>query len=139
MKIKLVRTTNGDDFTEGKLYVNDVQECYTVEDTDRFLEDGNEKVYGKTAIPRGDYEVIISYSNRFKKELIEILNVPQFTGIRIHAGNSSRDTEGCIIVGSTNKQDDDNWVGNSKTAYKDLHTKIKGAIDNGEQVTISIT
>ena len=139
MKIKLVRTTNGDDFTEGKLYVNDVQECYTVEDTDRFLEDGNEKVYGKTAIPRGDYEVIISYSNRFKKELIEILNVPQFTGIRIHAGNSSRDTEGCIIVGSTNKQDDDNWVGNSKTAYKDLHTKIKEAIDNGEQVTISIT
>lgn len=137
--MKLIRTTEGDTFTEGKLYFNNVQECYTIEDTDRHLEDGtNKKIYGKTAIPRGEYEVIISYSNRFKRELIEILNVPGFTGIRIHSGNSSKDTEGCIIVGSTNKQDDDNWVGGSRVAYNTLHDKIKEALDRNEDVSIEI-
>jgi hypothetical protein len=139
MKLKLARTTNGDDFTEGKLSVDDVQEFYTVEDTDRFLEDGGEKVYGRTAIPRGIYPVVISRSNRFKKDLIEILNVPFFTGIRIHTGNSSKDTDGCIIVGSVNTQDDDDWVGGSRVAYEALHTKVKEALDENEDVTIEIS
>lgn len=140
MKLKLIRTTEGDTFTEGKLYLDNVQECYAVEDTDRHLEDGiNEKVYGETAIPRGTYEVIISHSNRFKKDLIEILNVPHFTGIRIHSGNSSKDTEGCIIVGSTNTQDDDDWVGGSRVAYRQLHKKVQAALNREEKVTIEIS
>ena len=105
MKLKLIRTTEGDTFTEGKLFIDDIQECYTVEDTDRHLEDGKKaKVNKLTAIPRGTYPITISFSNRFQKDLIEIQNVPYFTGIRIHSGNSSLDTEGCIIVGSTNNE-----------------------------------
>lgn len=128
MKLKLIRTTNGDVFTEGKLYVDGVQFCYTVEDKDRFLEDGNEKVYGSSAIPRGVYDVIISRSNRFGKDLIEVLGVPGFTGIRIHTGNSSKDTEGCIIVGMVNTIDDDDWVGQSRVAYKQLHSLVEEAL-----------
>ena len=138
MKLKVLRTTEGDNFTEGKFFINDVMRFYTVEDTDRHLEDGFEKIYGETAIPRGNYRVVISYSNRFKKDLIEILNVPQFTGIRIHSGNSSKDTEGCIIVGLTNTQDDDNWIGDSKKAYEELHAEVKEALVRGELVTIEI-
>jgi len=139
MRLKLFRTTNGDDFTEGKLFVDDVQECYTVEDTDRLLElFPQEKVYGKTAIPKGIYPITITYSNRFKKDLISINDVPDFTGVRIHSGNSSKDTEGCIIVGLVNTQDDDDWVGQSRLAYSKLHTKIKNALDKEEKVTIEI-
>lgn len=139
MKLQTWRTTEGDTFTEGKFFVDEVQECYTVEDTDRHLEDGiNKKVYGKTAIPRGIYPISITYSNRFKKDLILIEDVPGFTGVRIHSGNSSKDTEGCIIVGSVNKVDDDNWVGGSRIAYDKLHRKIGEALDNGETVTLEI-
>ena len=139
MRLKLFRTTNGNDFTEGKLFVDDVQECYTVEDTDRLLElFPQEKVYGKTAISKGIYPITITYSNRFKKDLISINDVPDFTGVRIHSGNSSKDTEGCIIVGLVNTQDDDDWVGQSRLAYAKLHTKVKNALDKEEKVTIEI-
>lgn len=138
MKLKLLRTTNGDTFTEGKLYIDGVHECYTVEDTDRFLEEGYDKVYGKTAIPRGIYKVSITYSNRFKRDTIAIHNVPFFTGIRIHSGNRAEDSEGCPIVGSVNTSDDDNWVGGSKVAEKALQSKVQAAIDAGEEVSIEI-
>jgi hypothetical protein len=77
-------------------------------------------------------------SNRFKKFLIEVLEVEQFSGIRIHSGNSSKDTEGCIIVGSINNRDDDDWVGASKVAYERLHKKVKTALSNKEFVTLEI-
>ena len=138
MIIKVMRTTEGDTFTEGKLYINDRFECYTIEDTDRKLEDDGEKVYGQTAIPRGSYAVRITPSNRFHKDLIKIDSVPYFTGIRIHSGNSSKDTDGCIIVGSTNTMDDDNWVGGSRVAYNRLHARVKEALDMEEQVTLEV-
>lgn len=139
MTLKLLRKTEGDTFTEGILYIDDVFECYTVEDKDRHLEDGYaEKVNALTAIPRGTYPIDITMSNRFKKELIAVDDVPGYTGIRIHTGNSSIDTEGCIIVGSTNKQDDDDWVGGSRKAYKQLHAKVQEALDNNEEVTLTI-
>ena len=138
MIIKVMRTTEGDDFTEGKLYINDRFECYTIEDKDRHLEDGGDKVYGKTAIPRGEYNIRITHSNRFNKDLIKIDSVEYFTGVRIHSGNSSEDTEGCIIVGSTNTQDDDNWVGGSRIAYNRLHFRVKEALDMREQVTLKV-
>jgi len=77
-------------------------------------------------------------SNRFKKFLIEVLDVPQFTGVRIHSGNSSKDTEGCIIVGSINDRDDDDWVGGSKVAYERLHGKVKKALSAGEECTLEV-
>ena len=139
MEIKLIRESFGDTFTEGKLFIDDVFECYTVEDTDRKMEeDLTKKVNGKTAIPRGRYEVVLSMSNRFKKVLPEVLNVPGFTGIRIHAGNSSIDTEGCIILGSVNAKADDDWVGGSKIALTQFMGKLETAKNNNEQMFIEI-
>ena len=138
MKILLKRKFNKGDFTEGKLFVNGQFECYTVEDRDRHLENAGIKIDGKTAIPKGTYKVTISMSTRFKKFLIEVLNVPQFKGVRIHSGNSSKDTEGCIIVGSVNNSDNDDWVGGSKTAYEALHNKVKKALSNNEEVWIEV-
>ena len=138
MKLKLVRKFHKGGFTEGKLYVNDGFECYTVEDTDRHLEKGGIKVEGVTAIPKGTYPITISMSNRFKKFLIEVQNVEGFTGVRIHSGNSSKDTEGCIIVGSINNKDDDDWIGGSKIAYERLHGKVKKALSDGEKVTLEV-
>jgi len=139
MEIKLIRKTNGDTFTEGNLYVNSKFECYTVEDTDRHLEDGiNKKIYGQTAIPRGKYPVTITESTRFKKKLISIGNVEGFTGIRIHTGNSSLDTDGCIVVGAINKDGEDDWVSHSRVAYKSLHGRVQVALDRDEEVTLEI-
>ena len=138
MKLKVLRNTEAENSTEGKLSIDDEIECYTLEDKDRHLEDGNEKVYGKSAIPRGTYPVSITYSQRFQKDLIYIHDVPQFTGVRIHSGNSAKDTEGCILVGSVNKQDDDNWIGGSRIAYNRLHEKVKAALDSGEEVTLEV-
>jgi hypothetical protein len=138
MYLQLVREDFTDKATEGKLFVNGQFECYTLEDQDRFLESDGLKIAGDTCIPRGVYEVKITMSNRFQKDLLEVLSVPMFTGIRIHTGNSSVDTEGCIIVGSVNTQDDDDWVGGSRIAYNQLHSKVAKALENGEEVTIEI-
>lgn len=140
MEIKLIRESFGDTFTEGKLLIDNVFECYTVEDTDRKMEeDLTRKVNGKTAIPKGEYEVVLSMSNRFQKILPEVLNVPGFTGIRIHSGNSSVDTEGCIILGSINDKVDDDWIGGSKIALTQFMAKLETAIDNGEKVSLQIS
>lgn len=139
MKLKIVRPkekTKG--FTESKLHIDGIFECYTVEDEDRGLESGGTKVQNSTAIPKGIYNVTISMSNRFKKFLIEVLDVKGFAGIRMHSGNSSKDTEGCIIVGSVNNRTDDDWVGGSKIAYEALHKKVKTALSNKEKVTLEI-
>ena len=139
MELKLLRKHYGKEFTEGKLFINNGFECYTVEDTDRHLEDGGVKVQNKTAIPKGKYNVTISYSNRFKKHLIEVTAVEGFSGIRIHSGNSSKDTEGCIIVGASNQRDDDDWVSESRIAYEKLHKKVKYALSSGESVTLEVS
>ena len=140
MEIKLIRESFGDTFTEGKLLIDNVFECYTVEDTDRKMEeDLTRKVNGKTAIPKGEYEVVLSMSNRFQKILPEVLNVPGFTGIRIHSGNSSVDTEGCIILGSINDKLDDDWIGGSKIALTKFMAKLEIAKENNEKVYIEIS
>jgi hypothetical protein len=140
MKLKLVRTYIGDGFTEGKLYVDGTFECYTVEDMDRKLENlgCSAKVQDSTCIPRGTYKVTISHSLRFKRHLISVMGVPCFTGIRIHSGNSSKDTEGCIIVGRTNTRDSDDWVSESRVAYEALHKKVKYALSSKEEVTLEV-
>lgn len=138
MEIKLVRKKGTDGFTEGRLYIDGEFECFTVEDADRHLETGGEKIQNKTAIPRGIYQVTISMSKRFKKMLIEVKDVPRFSGVRIHSGNSSKDTEGCIIVGSINERDDDDWVGGSRIAYERLHQKVKQALSAGTKVKLKV-
>ena len=138
MEIKIVRNKGTAGFTEGKMYVNGEFECYTIEDADRKLEAGGTKIQNQTCIPRGKYKVILSMSNRFKKVLPEVLNVPQFKGIRIHSGNSSKDTEGCIIVGAINDRVDDDWVGSSKVAMSRLMPKIEDALAVKEAVWLEI-
>ena len=134
MELKLNRIFLGSSATIGELLVNDKYLCDTLED--RVRPEG-EKVYGKTAIPEGMYEVKLTHSPRFKKILPEILNVPNFSGIRIHTGNSSKDTEGCIIVGTWDGEKED-WVGSSKIAFDELMTLLEEATNNKEKVTITV-
>lgn len=138
MYLQLVREDMSDLSTEGKLFVNGTFECFSLEDTDRQLENGGKKIYGQTAIPRGVYDMDITYSNRFKQDMPIILNVPQFEGIRIHKGNTSLDTDGCILVGIENKKDNDDFIGGSKIAYDRLFLKLVEAKERGEKLTIEI-
>ena len=106
MNIELKRIARRDTYTIGKLYINGQYVCDVLEDTDRGLTNTMsladikaKKVYGKTAIPTGTYTVNWTYSNKFKKYLPIILNVPGFEGIRIHSGNVPDDTYGCLLLG----------------------------------------
>lgn len=94
MQVKLKRTFKGPEYTIGKLYIDDNYFCDTLEDTVRSV-----KIAGKTAIPAGKYKVKKTMSPRFKTILPEILNVPNFSGVRIHSGNTAKDTDGCLLLG----------------------------------------
>ena len=135
MYLQLIREHLSENSTEGRLYLNGEFECYTLEDKDRHLEDGeNEKVYGKTAIPRGEYEINLTMSNRFQEILPLLKDVKDFNGIRIHPGNTSKDTEGCILVGQTATKDNDDFIGSSRLAFESLMEKLEKA----ERITIEI-
>lgn len=115
--------------------------CYILEDVDRGLEQthplnfiASKKVFGKTAIPTGRYEIIINFSERFKKPLPLLLNVPGFKGIRIHAGNVAADTDGCLLPGTAFEHDK---VINSRAAFVPLAHAIETAIEK-EKVFIEI-
>jgi hypothetical protein len=135
MKLLLERVVFSEKSTIGRLYINGVFECFTLEDKDRRLEEGGEKVFGETCIPRGTYPILVTFSNRFKEELPILKGVPQFEGIRIHPGNFSKDTEGCILPGSGLGAD---MVLNSRAAFSKLFHKIDSALNGGEEVTITI-
>lgn len=96
MKLTVNRFFKGKEYTIGKLYIDGKYFCDTLEDVVR---PAGQKVYGKTAIPYGTYKCVLSKSTRFKKVLPELLNVPMFSGVRIHSGNTHEDTEGCLLVG----------------------------------------
>lgn len=132
MLLKLVRAEKNSRATIGKLYVNGQWECFTLEDTVR---PAGEKIYGETAIPVGKYRVTVNYSNRFKRLLPLLHNVPQFEGVRIHPGNHPEDTEGCILVGRSKGS---NVVHESQLAFKSLFPKIQAALANGENVWLEI-
>ena len=135
MKLLLHRQIFSDKSSVGTLYVNGLKECHTLEDRDRHLEDGGEKVYGETAIPRNTYKVVITYSNRFKQPMPLLVDVPGFEGIRIHPGNTDQNTEGCILVGVGIGQD---RLYNSRQAYERLFNKLEAAEALGEEITIEI-
>ena len=128
MKLELKRFEFGDTFTVGKFYIDGIYYCYSLEDKVR----EGAKVNGQTAIPNGTYNVIIDVSTRFGKQLPHILNVPNFEGIRIHAGNTSKDTEGCILLGHTWAGKD--FIGNSKIAFDTFFKQLEKA----KKATITI-
>lgn len=120
-------------FTLGELEVNNKYLCDTLEDR---MRPDNQKVMHETAIPRGTYNVVLSYSPRFKQILPEIQNVPNFTGIRIHKGNNTKDTSGCLLVGYWDGEKAD-WIANSTKAFNDLFAMMKEASDKKEKITIT--
>lgn len=136
MRLHLERFKFSEKTTIGKLSIDGNFWCYTLEDTDRHLEDGGEKIFAKTAIPRGSYKIVIDYSNRFKTDLPRLLDVPQFEGIRIHPGNKSEDTEGCILVGSSYTDD---WLYNSRATFNRLLAYMDEFYSKGIDITIDVT
>lgn len=150
MELTVKPITKTDKFTISELWAGNRHYCYVCEDTDRGLSSDMSlqnikaiKVYGQTAIPAGRYEVILSHSNRFKRELPEILDVPGFTGIRIHAGNTAADSAGCLLLGTHIIP---NGVGNSRSAVSrfinDMRVWLKSGpvyitINRDEQTQVS--
>jgi hypothetical protein len=124
MNLTLKRFWFTDKSTIGVLYIDNIHESYTLEDVVR-----EEKIQDETAIPEGKYKVIISYSQRFKRVLPELLNVPNFTGIRIHTGNLPKDTSGCILVGRERGID---CLASSQIAFNAFFPKLQKGLKEGE-------
>ena len=141
MNLTLKRLNLTPNYTEGELYVNGVYFCKTLEDTNRDLNkngqfDNNEKkVYGETCIPYGKYKIILSYSPKFKRELPEILEVPNFQGIRMHRGNKISDTLGCVLCGEKVKN---GYLSNSTPYEIKLVELFKQAKSRNEESFIEI-
>lgn len=138
MKITLIRIANRPTYSIGKLYIDGVYECDVLEDTDRGLDDKmpleeiiKKKKYGTTAIPSGIYEVQITYSPKYKKLMPLIMNVKGYSGVRIHSGNSAKDTLGCLLVG---KNKEVGKVLESRKTYNALFAKLQGK----KNITIEI-
>ena len=147
MELILERIAKRKTYTIGRLYIRqqvmdeylpgyeDHYFCDTLEPTWRDYEHGAYKVKGRSAIPEGRYAVVISYSPKFKQWLPILLGVPKFEGIRIHAGNTAKDTEGCILVGQNREV---GKVLDSRKWLYELKQKIVEAKDRGEAVWLTI-
>lgn len=98
LNLRVERLWLNEDYTIGRMFIDDKYFCNTLEDKVRDLTK-EKKVPEHTAIPYGKYKVVITYSAKFKKDLPLLLNVPYFEGIRIHAGNTADDSAGCILLG----------------------------------------
>ena len=127
MKIEVKRLYKTENSTIGELTIDGKFECFTLEDKEREV-----KIKGETAIPKGKYKVIINQSNRFKKLLPLLLEVKGFEGVRIHAGNSNHDTEGCILVGKSRSKD---YISQSRKAFDALFLKMQSA----KEITLIIS
>lgn len=120
----------------GKFFVDGKLLGQTLEDQDRHLEDGGEKIPGETAIPRGRYKVQLSYSQRFKRIMPEVLDVPGFAGIRIHGGNKEEDTHGCPLLGAVRTK---TGVAQCGGVNQRLINLIEAAEIRGEEVYLEVT
>jgi hypothetical protein len=129
MQLQLIRNVFTDNSTIGELSVDGDFECFTLEDKVRPV-----KIKGETAIPADTYEVAVTFSNKFQKFLPLLLDVPNFDGIRIHTGNTPKDTLGCILVGQDKGVD---VVINSRLAFAPLFEKIQ-AVVRTEKIFIEI-
>jgi len=148
MKLEVIRFNKGEDSTNGILFdVTDERKflCYTLEDESR-----EEKVYGETCIPEGEYCINFrreggyhaKYSKRFSDihmGMLEVCDVPNFKYILIHCGNTDEDTAGCLLVGDTQENNDikkNGFIGKSTAAYMRIYSPIAKALEAGEEVTI---
>jgi hypothetical protein len=133
-EVLVVRDTFFEDCTLGKMYINGVYECETLEDKVREIIDvpvADWKIKAITAIPVGMYKLTLSMSNRFKKVLPELHSVPGYTGVRIHSGNTGQDSEGCILVGQRR-------VGHSVTLSRDAMAALQAKLEKLENPVIMV-
>ena len=148
MKLTVVRTQFGTDATNGLLFIDGIFECYTLEDQYQAV-----KVMHETCIPEGTYDIKFrktggfhaKYSERYKNAhhgMLHIQDVPNFTYILIHTGNTDEHTSGCLIVGETQQDlevSKDGFIGSSAVAYKKMYAKVAGQLLQGKDVTIEYT
>lgn len=131
MEVKIERKWCKDTYTIGRVYIDGQFFCNSMEDKDRGLYDymnvgeiGILKVYGETAIPRGRYKVLMTYSAKYKRQMPQVMNVKGFTGIRIHSGNTAKDSLGCILLGDNDKT---GWISNSRKRCAEFEERLKAA------------
>ena len=148
MKLQVVRTQFGTDATNGLLFIDGIFECYTLEDQYQAV-----KVMHETCIPEGTYDIEFrktggfhaKYSERYKNAqygMLHVQDVPNFTYILIHTGNTDEHTSGCLIVGETQQDlevSKDGFIGSSTLAYKKMYAKVAGQLLQGKKVTIEYT
>jgi hypothetical protein len=132
VKLTLERVQLSPDCTIGSLSIDGTWQCWTLEDVVR---DDGVKVAGETAIPFGAYNVDITWSPRFKRSLPLLLNVAGFVGVRIHPGNTTDDTEGCVLVGMDRHPKS---IGRSRLAFDALFAKLRDAKARGEAIALEI-
>jgi hypothetical protein len=146
MQIRIVRRPSAKGATLSTWYVDGQPVCVGVEDVVRGGAEA--KVFGKTAIPAGTYRVVVTMSNRFKRRLPLLINVPGGTirfgtnliddcGVRIHPGNTAADTEGCLLPGTSFGADGAS-VTASKAAFDRLFLRIEQAVANRTPITLTI-
>lgn len=142
MNLKLQRQASADGATIGKLFIDEVFECFTLEDQVREIAGqpvAQWKIPGQTAIPSGTYRVTVDPSQRFGRLMPHILNVPGFDGVRIHSGNTAADTEGCILVGMrVDEQASEPTIAESRVAFAPLFSRLWDAVRLGVPVYITI-
>jgi hypothetical protein len=141
MKITVARASSIGGATVGKLYIDGVFTCHTLEDEvrERVGEPvASWKIHGATAIPAGQYRVTLEDSPRFGPATLTIHDVPGFKYIRMHAGNTSADTEGCLLLGLQATQV--SLVGGtSRPAVAMVKEAVRQALARGESVSIDIS
>lgn len=152
MILNLKRKYKGDKYTIGTLTIEGLFQCDTIEDVDRGLENSmskqeieTTKVYGHTAIPKGEYIIDMStISPKFKErswakpyggKLPRLLNVKGFEGVLIHVGNTEKDSLGCIIVGENKIK---GRVINSTRTFVKLMALLMKASLKGEEIKLII-
>lgn len=133
MELTLNRIVKDKAYTLGILSIDGEMFCHTLEPCWR--EPEAKIVRGRTAIPEGRYPVVITRSPKFKQWLPLLLHVPDFEGIRIHAGNTTKDTKGCILVGECQGK---GVLSDSRLWLDRLKWRIVEAKERGEGVWISI-
>ena len=140
MKLTLQRKPSFAGATIGTLHIDGGFACHTLEDEVREVPGepvATWKIHGATAIPAGEYIVSLQDSNRFGSDTLTLHDVPGFEYIRMHAGNTSADTEGCILLGL--RATDASLVGGtSRPAVELVKGDVRAAIDRGEAVHISV-
>jgi hypothetical protein len=148
MKLQVVRTQFGKDATNGLLFIDGKFECYTLEDQYQAV-----KVMHETCIPEGEYDIQFRktggfhtrYSAKYGNShygMLHLQDVPGFTYILIHSGNTDESTSGCLIVGETQQDLDlgkDGFVGQSVKAYKAMYRKVANELLQGNKVSIEYT